>query len=234
MDVSHGHGPHDQVVGGDGAVVAGPGIPVLQERPVIVGLAGGSGSGKSTVVGAIVDALGPETVAVLPHDAYYHDLSNVPVQQRQALNFDHPNAFDDELFTSHLRALRRGEAVEVPTYDFAAHTRADRVHHLQPRPVVLAEGILLFASATLRDLLDVKVFVDTEADLRLLRRLRRDVAERGRTVESVLSQYEDTVRPMHLEFVEPSKRWADVLIPHGGRNAVAIDMVVRALRESLA
>ncbi len=224
----------EHVQGGDGAVVAGSGIPRQRERPLVVGVAGGSGSGKSTVVAAIVDALGPSTVAVVPHDAYYHDLSNVPIEQRRDLNFDHPNAFDDDLFTAHLHALRRGEAVDVPTYDFEAHTRAERVHHLEPRPVVLAEGILLFASAALRDLLDVKVFVDTEADLRLLRRLRRDVAERGRTVESVLSQYESTVRPMHLEFVEPSKRWADVLIPHGGRNAVAIDMVVRALRESLA
>lgn len=228
--------PGDEVRGGDGAMTVQPGagIPHPRERPLVVGVAGGSGSGKSTVVGAIVDALGPGTVAVLPHDAYYHDLSNLPLGQRRALNFDHPHAFDDDLFVDHLHALRRGEAVDVPTYDFAAHTRAEAVHHLESRPVVLAEGILLFASSALRDLLDVKVYVDTEADLRLLRRLRRDVAERGRTVDSVLTQYEETVRPMHLEFVEPSKRWADVLIPHGGRNAVAIDMVVRALRESLA
>ena len=209
-------------------------IPHPGDRPLVVGVAGGSGSGKTTVVTSIVDALGPGNVAVLPHDAYYHDLSNLPMEQRRAVNFDHPNAFDDDLFTRHLQDLRRNKPVDVPTYDYATYVRHAEVRRLEPRPVVLAEGILLFASASLRDLLDVKVFVDTEADLRLLRRLRRDVEERDRSVASVLSQYEATVRPMHLEFVEPSKRWADVLIPRGGRNTVAVDMVVRALRESLA
>lgn len=198
-------------------------------RAMVVGVAGGSGSGKTTVVAAVVDAVGADKVAVLPHDAYYHDLSNLPMEQRRAANFDHPNAFDDDLFEAHLQALRAGQAVGVPDYDYVEYVRRDDTRTVRPRPIVIAEGILLFASSRLRDLLDLKVFVDTDDDLRLLRRLRRDISERGRSLDSVLDQYEATVRPMHLEFVEPSKRWADVLVPRGGGNRVAIDMLVRAL-----
>lgn len=204
-------------------------MSVPLQPPVVVGVAGGSGSGKTTVVTALVDAIGPQKIAVLEHDAYYHDLSNLPMSQRRATNFDHPNAFDDDLFIHHLTVLRSGEAVDVPTYDYLDYVRLEETRRVAPRPIVLAEGILLFASARLRELLDIKVFVDTDDDLRLLRRLRRDISERGRSLESVLDQYQATVRPMHLEFVEPSKRWADIVVPRGGGNQVAIDMLVRAL-----
>lgn len=207
-------------------------MSVNVQRPVVMGVAGGSGSGKTTVVTALVDAIGADKIAVLAHDAYYHDLSNLPMEQRRSTNFDHPNAFDDDLFVEHLTLLKAGEAVDVPTYDYADYVRRDETRRVQPRPIVVAEGILLFASVRLRDLLDIKVFVDTDDDLRLLRRLRRDIGERGRSLESVLDQYQSTVRPMHLEFVEPSKRWADILVPRGGDNKVAIDMLVRALTSS--
>lgn len=207
-------------------------MALLQRSPVVMGVAGGSGSGKTTVVTAVVDAIGADKVAVLPHDAYYHDLSSLPMEQRRATNFDHPNAFDDDLFIDHLSSLRAGQAVDGPIHDYVDYVRVDATRRVQPRPVVIAEGILLFASARLRDLLDIMVFVDTDDDLRLLRRLRRDTSERGRSVTSVLDQYEATVRPMHLEFVEPSKRWADILVPRGGGNEVAIDMLVRALASS--
>ncbi len=209
-------------------------MPVFGNTPVVMGVAGGSGSGKTTVVTAVVDAIGPDKIAVLPHDAYYHDLSNMPMEQRRATNFDHPNAFDDDLFVEHLSLLRAGQPVQVPTYDYVEYVRLDETRLVRPRPIVVAEGILLFASARLRELIDIKVFVDTDDDLRLLRRLRRDINERGRSLASVLDQYEATVRPMHLEFVEPSKRWADIVVPRGGDNKVAIDMLVRALQSSMA
>lgn len=201
---------------------------------VVLGVAGGSGSGKTTVVDQIVRAVGPARVAVLRHDRYYRELGHLPPPERAAFNFDHPDAFDDDLFVEHVHALVRGLAVPMPRYDYAAFTRVEGVDEVEPRPVVLVEGILLFASARLRDLLDVKVFVDADADLRLLRRLRRDVRERDRTVESVLEQYERTVRPMHLEFVAPSKRWADVIVPRGGHNRVGIEMVAARVEQLLA
>lgn len=203
-------------------------------RPVVLGVAGGSGSGKTTVVDEIVARVGADRIAVLRHDAYYHDLSHLPMPQRRTTNLDHPDAFDDDLFVAHLDALVAGDPVEAPVYDYGTYSRTGAAHPITPRPVVLAEGILLFASPRLRDRMDVKVYVDAEADERLLRRLRRDILERGRTVESVLEQYERTVRPMHLEFAEPSKRHADVIIPRGGRNTVAIDMVVARVEALLA
>ncbi len=178
------------------------------------------------MVDEIVARVGADRIAVLRHDHYYRDLSHLPLDERRTTNLDHPDAFDDDLFVSHLDALVRGEAVEVPAYDYATYARPGGTTPVASRPVVLAEGILLFATPALRDRMDVKVYVDAEADERLLRRLRRDIVQRGRTVDSVLAQYERTVRPMHLEFVEPSKRHADVIIPRGGRNTVAIDMVV--------
>jgi uridine kinase len=206
---------------------------VAELRPVVIGVAGGSGSGKTTVVEAILDRVGRDRIALLRHDAYYRDLGHLPMDERRATNLDHPDAFDNGLFAEHLDRLLAGEAVEVPTYDYATYERLSGTEPVAPRPVILTEGILIFADAALRDRMDIKVYVDTEGDLRLLRRLRRDVAERGRSVDSVLGQYEGTVRPMHLEFVEPSKRWADVIIPHGGRNQIAIDMVTARVERLL-
>lgn len=203
-------------------------------RPIVLGVAGGSGSGKTTVVERILAAVGAARIAVLRHDVYYHDLSHLPPDRRRDVNVDHPASLDNELFAAHLDALIAGEAVAVPTYDYASYTRLAETVRVPPRPVILAEGILLFADPALRDRMDIKVYVDAEADLRLIRRMRRDTAERGRTVESVLEQYDRTVRPMHLEFVEPSKRWADVIIPRGGRNDVAIEMVIARVERLLA
>lgn len=200
----------------------------------MLGVAGGSGSGKTSVVDRIVDEVGAERIAVLRHDRYYHDLRHLPPEERLRVNVDHPSAFDDELFVEHVGALLRGQTVDTPRYDYATFTRIDGQDRVEPRPVVLVEGILLFASASIRELIDVKVYVDADADLRLLRRLRRDVLDRGRTVDDVLTQYERTVQPMHLEFVEPSKRWADVIVPRGVENVVGVDMVTSRVEALLA
>lgn len=205
----------------------------MDGRPVVLGVAGGSGSGKTTVVRELVARVGSDRMAVLPHDAYYHDLSHLPLPERAATNMDHPDAYDDELFLAHLDALVAGEPVTPPAYDYASWARVPGSEMVQPAPVLLVEGILLFASAAIRSRCDVKVFVDADADVRLLRRLRRDLGERGRSVESVLHQYETVVRLMHLEFVEPSKRWADVILPGGGHNAVGIDMVAARVSQLL-
>lgn len=200
-------------------------------RSIVLGVAGGSGSGKTTVVDRLLERVGHDRVAVLRHDSYYHDLSHLPMHERRATNMDHPDAFDDGLFLDHLRTLAGGRSVSTPRYDFASWARLPGDDEVRPAPVVLAEGILLFASAAIRDELDVKVYVDADADMRLLRRLRRDVTERGRTTESVLDQYEQSVRPMHLRFVEPSKRYADVIVPRGGHNDVAIGLVAAKVTE---
>lgn len=192
---------------------------------VVLGVAGGSGSGKTSVVDRIIDDVGGDRVAVLRHDRYYHDLRHLPMEARYRVNVDHPSAFDDDLFVDHVQALVRGEAVDTPRYDYATFTRIEGADRVEPRPVVLVEGILLFASPRIRSLIDVKVYVDADADLRLLRRIRRDVVSRGRTVEDVLDHYERSVQPMHLEFVEPSKRWADVIVPRGVENVVGVDLV---------
>lgn len=202
-------------------------------QSVIVGVAGGTGSGKTTIARAIVERLGPENVAYIPHDAYYHDLSHLPPEERAKQNFDHPDALDTALLIEHLKQLRAGKAVEIPVYDFATHTRRPETRRVEPRPIIVVEGILVFVEPELRELMDIKIYVDTDADIRFIRRLTRDIQERGRTMESVIRQYLETVRLMHLEFVEPSKRYADIIIPEGGFNTVALDMVLARLRAML-
>jgi uridine kinase len=194
--------------------------------PLVIGIAGGSGSGKTTVAQEILQRVGRERIAFLQHDSYYKDLSGLPPTQRAQINFDHPNSLETELLIQHVASLRDGKAVEVPIYNFSTDSRTGQTFTVQPRRVILVEGILIFTEAALREMFDVKIFVDTDADLRFIRRLERDLAERGRTTESVIKQYQSTVRPMHLEFVEPSKRYADVIIPEGGFNTAALDMVV--------
>ncbi len=197
---------------------------------VVIGVAGGSGSGKTTVVRRIVESMGDDHVIVLEHDRYYHDHPELRLEERAALNYDHPDSLETDLMVRHVNQLRAGRPVELPAYDFARHARRQTTDAMQPRPIIIVEGILIFADAHLRDLMDVKVFVDTDDDTRFIRRLQRDVAERGRTMDSVIEQYLNTVKPMHLEFVEPSKRYADIIIPRGGHNAVAIDMLLTLIR----
>lgn len=199
-------------------------------KTTTIGVCGGTGSGKTTVAHRLLERVGVHNVAYLPHDAYYKELGHLPVEERAKTNFDHPNAFDNDLLLEHLLQLKAGNPVEIPVYDFKVHNRRPETLHVDPQPVILVDGILIFADKRLRDQMDVKVYVDTDADLRLLRRLQRDISERGRTLESVMNQYLTTVRPMHLEFVEPSKRYADVIIPEGGFNEVAVDMVASRLR----
>ena len=196
----------------------------------VIGVAGGSGSGKTTVVRRIVDSLGPEQVTLLDHDRYYRARNDLRLEERAALNYDHPDALETDLMVQHVRALKAGKAVDVPQYDFTRHARLSETETFQPRRALIVEGILVFTDAALRELMDIKVFVDTDSDTRFIRRLQRDVAERGRTMESVIDQYQHTVKPMHLEFVEPTKRYADVIIPQGGHNDVAIDMVLTLVR----
>lgn len=198
--------------------------------PVVIGVAGGSGSGKTTVVRRIVDSLGVDQVTLLEHDRYYRDRSDLRLEERAALNYDHPDSLETDLMVKHLAELKRGEPVEVPTYDFARYCRLPATETAVPRPAIIVEGILIFVDAALRQMMDVKVFVDTDADTRLIRRLQRDMSERGRTVQSVIEQYVSTVKPMHLDFVEPSKRYADIIVPQGGHNAVAIDMLLTLIR----
>ncbi len=200
---------------------------------LVIGIAGGSGSGKTTVAQEILNRVGPEQIAFLQHDAYYKDLSGLPPTQRAEVNFDHPHSLETELLIRHIEDLKSGKQVEVPIYDFATHSRTEQTFTVAPREVILVEGILLFAEAALREIFDVKLFVDTDSDLRFIRRLERDIAERGRTTASVIHQYLATVRPMHLEFVEPSKRYADVIIPEGGFNTAALDMVVARIESML-
>jgi uridine kinase len=199
-------------------------------RPVIVGIAGGSSSGKTTVTRSVAAAVGEDAVAILHHDAYYKDLSQFNAKRPEEINFDHPDAYDTDLFVRHLQTLRQGRAVDQPVYLYTTYRRTEETRVVDPRPIVIAEGILIFAEAAIRELIDIKVFVDTDSDERVLRRIRRDVLERGRSVESVMHQYVSTVKPMHLEFVEPSKRWADIIIPRGGENRVAVELVVARLR----
>ena len=200
----------------------------------VIGVAGGSGSGKTTVVRRIVDSLGPDQVTLLDHDRYYRDRNDLRLEERAALNYDHPDALETDLMVTHVRALKAGQAVDVPQYDFTRHARLVETNTFQPRRALIVEGILVFTDAALRDLMDIKVFVDTDSDTRFIRRLRRDVAERGRTMDSVIDQYQSTVKPMHLEFVEPSKRYADVIIPLGGHNTVAVDLLLTMLRSVAA
>ena len=197
---------------------------------LIVGFAGGSGSGKTTVVEEILRSLHPAPVSVIHHDSYYRDLIHLPFEERAEMNFDHPDALETSLLVEHLTLLRSGKAVEVPVYDFATHTRTDKTRQVEATGVIIVDGILVLADPRLRDLLDIKVFVDTDADIRFIRRLRRDIRDRGRSFESVVDQYQRTVRPMHQAFVEGSRAFADIIIPEGGRNQVAIDLLVSRLR----
>lgn len=201
---------------------------------LILGIAGGSGSGKTTIAENIARALPESEVTTLEHDSYYRDRSDLTYEERCALNYDHPGSLETELLVAHLEALRRGEAVAVPVYDFNSHARQAASRRVRPTPVVIVEGILTFVDPRLRALLDIKIFVDTDADIRAFRRIRRDLEKRGRSFASVREQYYSTVRPMHLEFVEPSKRWADIIIPEGGNNRVAIDLVIGKLAQVVA
>jgi uridine kinase len=196
-------------------------------------VAGGTGSGKTTVAHEILKRAGTGLISLIQHDAYYKDLGNLPSAQRAMRNFDHPDALDNALLIAHLNKLKAGHAIDMPVYDFTTHTRTGQVTLVEPNRVILVEGILLFADERLRRLMDVKIYVDTDADIRFIRRLQRDIAERGRTMESVIHQYLATVRPMHEEFVEPSKRYADVIIPEGGLNEVAMEMIAARIRTLL-
>jgi uridine kinase len=204
-----------------------------QATPFVIGIAGGSGSGKTTLARLILERVGADRIAYLPHDAYYKDLTALSPVQRAEVNFDHPNSLDTELLIEHVQALRRSESVQLPIYDFKNHTRTQETRLIAPRTVIMVEGILILSERILRELMDMRLFVDTDPDIRFIRRLERDINERGRTTASVIHQYLSTVRPMHLEFVEPSKRYADVIIPEGGLNAVAMDMVVARLEAML-
>ncbi|MCB9521993.1 MAG: uridine kinase [Myxococcales bacterium] len=201
--------------------------------PIVLGIAGGTGSGKTTVARAIVERIGVDRIAYLEHDAYYRDLAHLPLEARRQVNFDHPDAFDTNLMVQHVRDLCAGNAVQKPIYSYTESVRLQETERVDPRPLVVVEGILVLEHEALRNTFDVKIFVDTDDDIRLMRRLRRDTIERGRSVEHILGQYEATVRPMHLAFVLPSRRHADVIIPRGGRNQVAINMVADSLQRRL-
>lgn len=201
---------------------------------MIIGICGGTGSGKTTVANRILKTVSADEVAFLQQDLYYRNLDQIRPDLRQKINFDHPDAIDNELLVEHLRALKAGRAVEIPIYDFKTHTRRPETTRMEPRPIIIIEGILIFSDPRLLAEMDIKVFVDTPDDLRFIRRLRRDVAERGRTVESVVEQYLNSVRPMHMQFVEPSKRLADVIIPEGGYNLVGIELISGRIRERLS
>ena len=201
--------------------------------PIVIGIAGGSGSGKTTVAREIMARVGADRIAFLSHDSYYRDYGDLSFSERVKINFDHPDSLETDLLIEHIRQLKAGNPVELPIYDFKTHSRTAKTIRVEPQPVILVEGILIFAEPELRRMFDVKIFVDTDPDIRFIRRLQRDISERGRTVESVIAQFQNTVRPMHLEFVEPSKRYADVIIPEGGFNIVAMDMVVARVRSLL-
>jgi uridine kinase len=198
--------------------------------PLVIGVAGGSGSGKTTVVRRILDAIGDTRVTVLEHDRYYRDRNDLRLEERALLNYDHPDSLETDLMVRHVHHLRAGHSVEAPVYDFARHARVAATETVTPGRALIVEGILIYTDAALRGLMDVKVFVDTDDDTRFIRRLQRDISERGRTLQSVIDQYLSTVKPMHLEFVEPSKRYADIIVPLGGHNAVAIDMLLTLIR----
>jgi len=210
--------------------VRGIQVTIMSHVPVVIGVAGGSGSGKTTVVRRIVENLGDDQVTVLDHDRYYRDRNDLRLEERAALNYDHPDSLETDLMVRHVNELRAGQTVEVPVYDFTRYARRPATETAWPKKVIIVEGILIYADPALRALLDIKVFVDADDDIRFIRRLRRDVAERARTMESVIDQYLATVKPMHLEFVEPTKRYADIIVPQGGHNTVAIGMLLTLIR----
>lgn len=201
---------------------------------MIIGICGGTGSGKTTVANRILESVRASEIVFIQQDSYYRNLKDLPLDFRQVANFDHPDALDNDLLIHHVRKLKNGEPIDLPIYDFKTHTRMNETRPVAPKPIVIVEGILIFAEPRLLELMDIKVFVDTPDDIRFIRRLRRDIAERGRTVDSVIEQYTATVRPMHMQFVEPSKRYADVIIPEGGHNLVSIDLLSGKIRERLA
>ncbi|MBB4634889.1 uridine kinase [Longimicrobium terrae] len=203
-------------------------------KPFLIGIAGGTGSGKTTVARRIYDSLHLDAAVFLDHDSYYKDLLHLSLEERAGVNFDHPDSLDNELLIHHLTELMDGREIEKPVYDFSRHTRAPEKIRTVPRDVILVDGILLFAEPRLREMFDLRIFVDTDADVRFIRRMRRDIEDRGRTLDSVIEQYLTTVRPMHFEFVEPTKRYADVIIPRGGQNRAGIDVVAARIRERLA
>jgi len=202
-------------------------------KNLTVGISGGTGSGKTTITNRLISALSEQCVVLVQQDHYYKDLSHLPFEERTKVNFDHPDSIETPLMIEQLTALREGRAVERPVYNFTEHRRVAKTVRVEPRPAILLEGILIFENADVRKLVDIKIFVDTDADIRFIRRLRRDVRERGRTVESVVEQYLSTVRPMHNEYIEPSKRYADIIIPEGGHNEVGIDLVIQKIKSLL-
>ena len=200
---------------------------------MIIGICGGTGSGKTTIARAIVGAVGAKKVVLVEQDSYYRNLADMPLDERHQANFDHPDSIDSDMLVNHLLRLKQGLKVEMPLYDFKTHTRSNKIATIEPKPVVIVEGILIFAEPRILDLLDVRVFVDTPDDIRFIRRLQRDISERGRTVESVIGQYYRTVRPMHHEFVEPSKRYADIIIPEGAQTGVSVEFLCSLVRQKL-
>jgi uridine kinase len=213
----------------EGAGSEGDASAPLRKRPFLIGVAGGTGSGKTTVSRTIQRTVGSHLIAFLQHDSYYRDHSHLTPSERELSNYDHPDSLDTPFLLRHLHDLRGWQAIEVPIYDFATHTRSSLTERVEPAPIILLEGILIFSERELRELMDMRIYVDTDADIRFIRRLYRDVEERGRTLDSIVNQYLNTVRPMHMEFVEPSKRYADVIIPEGGNNHVAMEMIVNTI-----
>jgi uridine kinase len=205
----------------------------MDRKPVVIGVAGGSGSGKTSVTKAIYDSFKSQSILMIEQDYYYKDQSHLPMEERLKTNYDHPLAFDNDLLIEHIQKLLQHEAVEKPVYDYAIHTRSNEVVHVEPKDVIILEGILILEDERLRDLMDIKLYVDTDADLRIIRRLLRDIKERGRSMDSVIEQYVNVVRPMHNQFIEPTKRYADVIIPEGGHNHVAIDLMVTKIQTIL-
>ena len=201
---------------------------------IIIGISGASASGKSLLASNLLGELGSEQVIVISEDAYYKDLTHLSLEDRARTNFDHPDALDHELLMKHLRALQQSEAVDIPKYDFSKHLRMHETRHIAQHRIIVLEGILLFVEKALRELMDIRIFMDTPLDICLLRRLRRDICQRGRSLDSVLQQYQTTVRPMYFQFVEPSKRYADIIVPRGGENKIALDMILAKMRELLA
>lgn len=201
---------------------------------LIIGIAGGTGSGKTTVVRKIMERLPKDEVAILPQDSYYKDNSNIPLEERQRINFDHPDSIEFDLLVEHIKKLKQNESIRQPIYSYITCTRSEQTIEVKPRDVIIVEGILILSNPQLRDLMDLKVFVDAEADDRLIRVIQRDISERGRTVDKVLVRYEDTVKPMHLQFIEPTKRYADLIVPQGGNNHIAIDILTHFIERNLS
>ena len=201
------------------------------KKPILIGITGGTGSGKTTVAEAIYNAFPNNTITMIMQDSYYKDQSHITFEERLKTNYDHPNAIDTLCLIDHLKKLMSGNSVDMPIYDFTLHTRKDETVKVEPTDIIIVEGILVLDDITLRNLLDVKIYVDTDADIRILRRMIRDINERGRSIESVVNQYLQVVRPMHEQFTEPTKRYADIIIPEGGKNKVAIDIIIRSIEE---